>query len=93
MTGPALLEEIADLLCTAVGEDPAWRAALGPDTRLDGDLFLDSLELAALDEALRRRYGPRVDLAGHIAALDLDAIIELTLRQVAGLVERQAATR
>ena len=79
-------EEIADLLCAALDQDAAWRAALTPDTRLDGDLFLDSLELAAFAAALRARYGPAVDLPRHIADLELDAIIALTLAQVAAYV-------
>lgn len=86
-----LVEQIADLLCAAVGEDPAWRAALAPGTRLDGDLFLDSIELAALAAALRERFGPRVDLVGYVADLELDAVIELTLAQVAAYVGEQVA--
>jgi acyl carrier protein len=90
VSAPALVEEIAGLLRDAVGEDGAWQAGIGPHTRLDGDLFLDSVELAALSAALRRRYGDQVDLAGHVAGLDIDAIIDLTLAQVADLVAAHA---
>lgn len=93
MTGPALLEEIADLLCAVVDGDPGWRAALGPHTRLDGDLFLDSIELAALGDALRGRYGADVDLAGYVATLEIDALIALTLAEVAQFVAAHAAPR
>lgn len=93
MSERALVEEIADLLCAAVSEDPAWRAALAGHTRLDGDLFLDSIELAALAAALRERYGPRVDLVAYVADLELDALIELTLAQVAEYVAGYAAER
>ncbi|MBR7835555.1 hypothetical protein KDL01_19925 [Actinospica durhamensis] len=86
MSAVALLEEIADLLCAALGQDTAWRAALGPATRLDGELFLDSLELAAFGAALTARYGEPVDLPAYVAGLDIDAIIELTLAQVAEYV-------
>jgi acyl carrier protein len=92
VSAAALVEEIADLLCAVVGEDPAWRAALGPDTRLDGDLFLASIEFAALAAALRARYGARVDLAGYVAGLDLDALIGLTLDQVAQFTAERART-
>ena len=56
------------------------------DTRLDGDLFLESVELAELGEAVRRHYGERVDLVGHVAGLDLDGIIALTVADVAAYV-------
>jgi acyl carrier protein len=90
MTAPVLLDEIAGLLGEITGEEAKWSAALGPQTRLDGDLFVDSVELAALSDALCRRFGRRVDLAGHIADLDLDGIIALSLGDVAALVVAHA---
>ena len=90
MTTSVLVGEIAGLLGEITGEETEWSAALGPQTRLDGDLFVDSVELAALSEALRRRYGGRVDLAGHVADLDLDEIIALSLGDVADLVAAHA---
>ncbi len=87
MSAAALLEEIADLLCAALGQDSAWRAALTPATRLDGDLFLDSLELVAFGAALSARYGEHVELPAYVAGLDIDAVIDLTLAQVAAYVE------
>jgi acyl carrier protein len=90
MTASVLVGEIAGLLREVTGEDAEWSAALGPRTRLDGDLFVDSVELAALSDALRSRYGGRVDLAGHVADLDLDGIIALSLGDVADLVAADA---
>lgn len=75
--------EVAELLRQATREDDAFLAGIGPDTRLDGDLLVDSIELAALDELLRQRYGGRVDLVGHVAGLDLDGIVALTVADVA----------
>lgn len=78
--------EVAELLRQATHEDDAFLAGLRPDTRLDGDLFVDSVELAALDELLRQRYGGSVDLVGHVAGLDLDGIVALSLADVADYV-------
>jgi acyl carrier protein len=87
--GAALTGEIADLMRQATGEDAAWRAEVGPATRLDGDLLMDSLELVALDGLLRARYGARIDLAAHVAGLDIDEIIALTVADVAAYVARR----
>ena len=73
-------EEIAGLLGEVTGE-----SGIGPHTRLDADLVIDSLELAALGLALHQRYG--VDLHAFIAGLTLDEIIELSVADVAGFVE------
>lgn len=73
-------EQIADLLSELTGE-----TGIGPGTRLDADLVIDSLELAAFGVALKQRFG--VDLPGFIAGLSIDEIIELSVADVAGFVE------
>ena len=78
--------QIARLLGDVIGEDRTGPDGIGPHTRLDGDLFLESVELAALGESLRRTYGARVDLPGLIAGLDIDQIIALTVADVAAYV-------
>ncbi|HEU5426043.1 MAG TPA: hypothetical protein VFU74_04180 [Actinocrinis sp.] len=81
-----LVAQIAVLLREVTGEDEQWLAALGPHTRLDADVLLESVELAELGDALCRRYGEQVDLVGHVATLELDQIIALTLADVAAYV-------
>ena len=79
-------EKIAELLRQSVGEDRVWPADLGPDTRLDGDLLLEDADMAAFGDALRQRFGDRVDLVGFVADLDIDLIIALTVAGVAQYV-------
>lgn len=83
--------ELVELLRQATGEDDEWSAGVGPTTRLDGDLFLDSIELAALSGLMVRRYGPTADLAAYVAGLDLDGLIALTVGDVADFVIRVGA--
>jgi tocopherol O-methyltransferase len=82
----SLVRPVAELLRQVTGEDTAWLEAVTPASRLDGDLLVESQELAAWSAALRARYGERVDLAGHVAQLGIDAVIELTVGDVAALV-------
>ena len=63
---------------------------VGPSTRLDGDLLMDSLEFAALAGLLAQRYGEHVDLQGFLAELEIDQIIELTVSDVAEYIEARA---
>lgn len=84
----ALHEDLVELLREVTGEDREWSAGVGATTRLDGDLFLDSLELVALSGLLVRRYGPPADLSAFVAGLGLDDIIGLTVGDVADLVIR-----
>jgi acyl carrier protein len=83
---------VAELLREVTGEDAAWLAGIGPATRLDGDLFLDSLELAALGDRLAAAYGPGVDLPGYVAGLDFEALLELTVGDVSSYVDSTRGT-
>ena len=65
-------------------------APVAADDRLEADLGLDSLELAALAATLRNRFGDRVDLSGHLAGLELDELIDLTAGQLAEYVAGRA---
>ncbi|GAA1171987.1 hypothetical protein F4556_006489 [Kitasatospora gansuensis] len=87
----SLLRPIAELLREVVGEDRAWLDGIGADTRIDGELLVESHELAAWSLALRRHYGDRVDLVGYVAGLDIDRIIALTMGEVAAHVATAAA--
>lgn len=81
-----LIRPVAELLCDIVGEDAEWLEVVGPDTRVDGDLLVESHELAAWSLALRGRYGDGVDLVAYVAGLDIDRIIGLTVADVAAYV-------
>ena len=83
-------DDMAEALATATGDESLLSAGISAATRLEGDLFLDSLDLVALGALLRDRYGPAVDLVGYVAGLDIDEIIGLTVGDVAGYVNGEA---
>ncbi len=73
-------------LAAATGDESLLSIGINGATRLEGDLCLDSLDLAALSALLRDRYGTAVDLTGHVAGLDIDQIIGLTVADVVAYV-------
>ncbi|MGD0700086.1 MAG: hypothetical protein ABSA02_09410 [Trebonia sp.] len=79
-------DDMAEALAAATGDESLLSTGINAATRLEGDLCLDSLDLAALSALLRDRYGPAVDLTGYVAGLDIDQIIGLTVADVAGYV-------
>ncbi len=74
--------ELVSILTAVSGEDPAWAIGITPDSRLESDLRMDSMELAALDDALRARYGAHIDLEAFIAKLEMDELIDLKVADV-----------
>jgi acyl carrier protein len=86
--GPAreqLLAEMIAMLVTVTGEDPRWAGEITSATRLEADLYLDSLEMAALSELARDCY--QTDLAAFVSGLDIDQIIGLTVGDLVAQVE------
>jgi acyl carrier protein len=87
MTGDDLTaDDIAEALAAATGDESLLSIGINGATRLEGDLCLDSLDLAALSALLRDRYGTAVDLTGYVAGLEIDQIIGLTVADVAAYV-------
>ncbi len=84
---PALLS----LLAEVAQAPPGWAAGVTARSRLDGDLLLDEVDLVALHDGLRRRFGPSVDLAALRAGLDLAALEELTVADVERLLPAEDA--
>jgi acyl carrier protein len=80
-----LLAEMIALLRTVTGEDRRWADAITAATRLEADLYLDSLEMAALCDLARDSY--HIDLAAFVARLDIDQIIGLTVGDLVAAVE------
>jgi acyl carrier protein len=78
------------LLREATGEDDGWAARIGPDSRLEDDLGLDSLEVAELGELLGRRYGAVVDLSAYLAGLELEQLLALCVDDLIELVAERA---
>jgi acyl carrier protein len=79
-------DEVAEAIAAATGDESLLSTGISAAARLEGDLRLDSLDLAALSELLRDRHGAAVDLAAYVAALDIDQIIGLTVADVAAYV-------
>jgi acyl carrier protein len=81
-----LLAEVIAMLAQVTGESAQWLAQVGPASRLEGDLGLNSLDVVVLGDLLCAVHGERVDLPAYLAGLDIDEIIALTVEDVVGYV-------
>ncbi|MGW5055369.1 acyl carrier protein [Actinokineospora sp. NPDC004072] len=61
------------------GADAVELAEIGEDTLFHDDLGLESIDLVAVGALLAERYGEHVNLAAHLAELDLDEVIGLRI--------------
>jgi acyl carrier protein len=87
-----VFDEIAGLVREVVGEEFLLEQEITPDTSFSHDLALESIEFVELSERLQQRYGQRASLATFIADMDIDAITEITIGELAGYVTSQLPT-
>lgn len=83
-----VFETVAGLIREIIGDDAGLGPALTLETSFHEDLALESIELVALTDKVRERYGDRADLVGWLAGKDLDAILALRIGDLVERVER-----
>jgi acyl carrier protein len=73
---------LIEALTGLVGQDYVEEMEVGPDSRFEADLELESMEIAELAEQLMARYGSDVDFVAWFAEMELEQIVDLTLGSV-----------
>lgn len=81
-----LFTELVGILAATCGEVGQWAGEITPDSRLEADLRMESIEFAVLGEALRARYGDRIRFEEFLADLEIEQLIGLTVADVMSYV-------
>lgn len=77
-----VLADVRRIVVEVIGEDYVSELDIERDTAFRADLDVESIELVALGEALRSRYGDDIRLAQWIGDMTLDEIIAMTVGQL-----------
>lgn len=82
-----ILALVDRLITEVVGEDYDLGLDIELDASFSDDLELESLEFVQLGEKLQEIYGERVDFVTWFSDLDVDSIIDLTVRDLVQFIE------
>lgn len=89
---PATFDEVYGVLIGTltelVGQDYVEEMEVGPASRFEADLELESMEIAEMAEQLMARYGEQVDFVAWFAEMELDQLIELSVGDVVEFIVR-----
>ena len=85
-----LFHQVVAVIASVTGADADWVAAIDGSSRLEADLRLDSIEVAAFGQALADRFGGQLDLAGYLAELSFDRLVDFTVADLVDFVAEQA---
>jgi acyl carrier protein len=86
-----VFDEVAAIVRDVIGEDFLLEQELTRDTSFSQDLALESIEFVELSEKLQERFGQRANLATFIAGMDIDAIMDITVGELADYITAQLA--
>ncbi|GGS48067.1 MULTISPECIES: acyl carrier protein [Actinokineospora] len=81
-TRDAVLDDLRGMLAMVLdqyGADVVELSEITEDTLFHDDLGLESIDLVAVGALLAERYGEHVNLAAHLAELDLDEVIGMRI--------------
>lgn len=77
-----VLADVRRIVVEVIGEDYVSELDIERTTAFRADLDVESIELVALGEALRARYGEGIRLAQWIGDMELEEIIAMTVGQL-----------
>lgn len=78
---------VAGMLAELVGDLEVLGIEIAPDTAFHEDLGLESIDLVTFAGVLAEHFGAHVNLAEHLAELELDEVIGLRVGDIAAYVE------
>ena len=71
------IRENLRVLLAEIMEEPLESLQLAEADRFQYELELESIELVALGDALRERYGAQLNFAAWLSSMNLEALLEL----------------
>ncbi len=83
-----ILAAVRGCIQEVVGEAWADEIIINIETSFSEDLELESIELVALSEKLALRFGEGINFVGWLSAMELDAILALSVGDVVEHIEQ-----
>lgn len=71
-----------------IGEEFAEEMEIGPDSSFTRDLEMDSIEIVAFSEKVKKYFGQQVDFPGWLSGMDIDQLIALNIRDIIEYIDK-----
>ena len=78
----AILKEMGGFIADVMGDDWIGDEKVEMETSFNDDIEIESIEIVALAEKVRDRWGDKVDFVGWLSAKELEEIMNLTVGDV-----------
>jgi acyl carrier protein len=78
----AVFRQLSGFVTGIIGSDAVEEIGISPESVFTRDLEMDSIEIVAFAEAVKRQYGAKVDFVAWLSGMELQAMYNLSLGQV-----------
>ena len=86
-----ILAVVTDKIRSTVNEDWIQDFDIGPETRFNDDLELESIEFVKIADAIQAHFGTRLDIVGWLSGKSIQELIGLSVGDLTGFIAGAAA--
>lgn len=88
MSDQQIFSLLKQFITEIIGEDFVVMLEITPDTSFSKNLEMDSIELVAFSEKVKRTFGDRIDFTGWLSGMDIDQMISLTIGDIIQYIQQ-----
>lgn len=81
-----LFEELKQFISDIIGADIVEELDVTRESNFTKDLEMDSIEIVAFAEKVKKKYGNSLDFAGWLSGMDLDQLVNLNLNDIINFI-------
>jgi len=81
-----ILAVVTDKIRSTVNEDWIQDFDIGPETRFNDDLELESIEFVKIADAIQAHFGTRLDIVGWLSGKSIQELIGLSVGDLTGFI-------
>ncbi len=82
-----IFETLNQFITEVIGEEFEEEMDITPASSFTKDLEMDSIEIVAFSEKVKKHFGSNIDFTGWLSNMDLDEIIQLKLDNIINYIQ------
>lgn len=82
-----IFETLNQFITEVIGEEFVEEMDITPASSFTKDLEMDSIEIVAFSEKVKKHFGSNIDFTGWLSNMDLDEIIQLKLENIINYIQ------
>ncbi|MBS1659923.1 MAG: acyl carrier protein [Bacteroidetes bacterium] len=82
VTNQEIFVVLKQFIGEVIGQEFADELDIRPESSFTKDLEMDSIEIVAFSEKVKKRFGAEINFTGWLSGMDIDQLIALTINDI-----------